>query len=394
MGRVADDYQLLDRYARTRDEAAFAEIARRYVNIVYTAAVRRVGDRHVAEDVTQAVFVILASKPRSVRTTAPLSAWLLRTVGYAAANAKKMERRRRGHETEAAARAAASGAASANPSDVLVWQEVAAEIDDAVLKLPAPDRRAILLRYFEHRAVREIAAALNVSEGATKQRLNRAVEKLRQRLNRRGATFAPAGAAGLATLLSANAVVAAPSSVAGAATSAVAAAGCAAASLTIAKGAIAMMSWTKVKAVVVVLAVASVVGTGAIITVQRATAQGTQPALLSNASVRKAAAARVAAAEKVLALLQQRIDAGEPFTPQMIELMASAHRNIANARIDATDDRDGRVRAAEEYVQRCRDTLAILEKRRATDVSAVGVAQGAYHVADAEYLLATLQVTP
>ena len=127
MAAHADDLELLDRFARARDEPAFAEVVRRYLNLVYSSAARRVGDRHLAEDVTQAVFVILAKKAKSVRSArSPLSAWLLTTVRYAAANALKIESRRRKHEEAAATASAvargASGACSANPSDVIVWQ--------------------------------------------------------------------------------------------------------------------------------------------------------------------------------------------------------------------------------------------------------------------------------
>src|SRR4051812_8261572 len=98
MGPVIDDDRaLLGRYASGRDEQAFAALVRRHVNLVYSAAARRVGDRHLAEDVTQAVFIILAQKARSIRPDAPLSAWLLTTVRYAASNALKMESRRRKH---------------------------------------------------------------------------------------------------------------------------------------------------------------------------------------------------------------------------------------------------------------------------------------------------------
>ena len=124
MARPADDFELLERYARARDEPAFAEVVRRHLNLVYSAAVRRVGDRHLAEDVTQAVFVILAKKANSVRSSMPMGAWLLTAVRYAAANALKIEARRRQHEAAAAARVAAAGAASAacssNPTDVLL----------------------------------------------------------------------------------------------------------------------------------------------------------------------------------------------------------------------------------------------------------------------------------
>ena len=287
MAGPADDFELLERYARARDEAAFAEVVRRYLNLVYSAAVRRVGDRHLAEDVTQAVFVILAKKAKSVRSSRPpLSAWLLTTVKYAAANALKIEARRRKHEEASAQLATARGACSANPSDVIVWQELASQLDDAVLKLPAADRQAILMRYFEDRPVAEIAAALSVSEGAASMRLNRSVERLRQRLAKAGAAMAPAGAAAFATMLAAHAVNAAPAGLmqstlaasVGGAAAGVAGAG---ASAAIAKGAITMMTWTKTKIAAAVVA-AAVLGTGTVWTINTADAQ--QPAEKADAT--------------------------------------------------------------------------------------------------------------
>jgi RNA polymerase sigma factor (sigma-70 family) len=146
MDRSHDDAELLLRFAHERDQAAFAALVRRYANLVYSAAVRRVGNRHLAEDVTQAVFVILSKKAKSIPSRVPLSAWLLRAVAYCSSNALKIEARRRRRERAAAEMATTAGAASVNPSDVLVWQEISSGIDDAVLKLPDNDRRAVLLR--------------------------------------------------------------------------------------------------------------------------------------------------------------------------------------------------------------------------------------------------------
>src|SRR3954466_14364615 len=214
-----DDGELLRRYARQRDEAAFTRVVRRHVDLVFSAAIRRVGDRHLAEDVTQAVFVILARKAGrlcNVRDVV-LSGWLLQCVRYASANAIKMETRRRTHERAAAIRSdawgagAGAGACSSNPTDVLIWHEVAQQLDDAVLRLPAADREAVLLRYFEDRPIRDIATKLNVTEGAAKQRVSRALEKLRQLLSRHNAALTSAlHSPALAALLSSHAVRAAP----------------------------------------------------------------------------------------------------------------------------------------------------------------------------------------
>jgi len=401
-----DDSELLRRYGASRDGAAFALLVRHHLDLVYSAAVRRVGDRHLAEDVTQAVFVILATKPKSAAKSPSLAGWLLTTVRYAAANALRIERRRRRHEAAAAGLAAAEsaasdpGAASSNPSDVLVWQEVASRLDDAVLALPAADRAAVLLRYFERRPLADIAAALDLTEGAVKQRLHRAMEKLRKRLNRRGASLAPAGAAGLTTLLAAHAVKAAPATLLGPACAAAADTAAAGAAATgIAKGAMTMMTWTKVKTVAALVAVTTVVGTGTAVTVSRgmATAQGPSvPAaggVAAAAAMREKAAARVKWAEEVVKHLNARAEAGEAQTPSFIELKTVSLRRLAEARVDAAEDRETQLKAAEECVKQVRESADVLRKRfeAGVDVSRVTVAQGEYHVADAEYFLAKLQ---
>jgi RNA polymerase sigma factor (sigma-70 family) len=402
MGQRADDSELLDRYATSRDEPAFAELVRRYLNLVYSAAARRVGERQLAEDVTQAVFIVMAEKPLAARAATPLSAWLLATVRYAAANAVKIRQRRHRHERQAAAEATAVGGCSPNPSDVLVWREVAAALDDAVLKLPALDRRAVLLRFFEQRPICEVAAALNVSEAAAKQRLSRSVEKLRQRLNRGGAILAPAGAAGLATLMTAGAVGAAPLGLlttAATATVAGTAGSAGATSLTIAKGAMTMMTWTKIKAVAAVLAIASILGTGAVVTMTRAPAQAQARAPVAPApgaaQVPERAAARIAAAEKLLAALDQEMNVGNvPLTTSFVDLRGTAGRRLAEARVEAAgNDGVARSAAAEEYVRQCRAMLDLLNKRKGQDVTLVQLRQGEYHLADAEYFLASLRST-
>ena len=408
MAPTTADAELLDRYAASRDEAAFAELARRHLGLVYAAAVRRVGDRHLAEDVAQATFVILATKPNAARKSASLGAWLLTTVRYAAANALKIERRRRRRESAAAEVASAglntAGAASANPADVLVWQDVAAQLDDAVLKLPATDRRAVLMRFFEQKSMPEIAAALRVSEPAARQRLSRSVEKLRVRLNRRGGALAPAGAAGLASMLTAHAVVAAPPGLlavtcmsAGVASGAAAGAA-GVASITIAKGATTMMTLAKIKTAAAVVAVASVVGTGAVVAKNRGLvfAQSTPAAPAAGApgdAVRQTADARVKAAMEVVAVIDQRLEAGEALTPTMVELKAVAQRRVAEARIDAATSREERLKAAREHIEQIRAFAEILKKRyeAGLDVSRVQLAQANYYVADAEYVVAKLE---
>ena len=111
--------------ASLRGRSALEQIVRRSLDMVYSSAIRRVGDRHLAEDVTQAVFIILAKKLPSIRDENAIGPWLMKTTRYAAANALRIEARRRKHEQKVATMNSAAGACSSNPTDVLLWQEVA-----------------------------------------------------------------------------------------------------------------------------------------------------------------------------------------------------------------------------------------------------------------------------
>jgi hypothetical protein len=80
-----DDIALLRDYARNHSEAAFAALVMRHVNLVYSVALRSVRDAHLAEEITQAVFIILARKADSLGDQTILSGWLCRTARYASA---------------------------------------------------------------------------------------------------------------------------------------------------------------------------------------------------------------------------------------------------------------------------------------------------------------------
>lgn len=211
---MMDDAALLRRYAEERSEAAFAELVRRYVNQVYFAALRQVsGDAHRAEDVTQAVFTLLARKAASLAGRPTLAGWLYTTTRFVANETRRAERRRQVREQEAHAMQELA-AESAPAAD---WDRLRPVIDDVMNELNQHDREAVLLRFFHGRPFAEIGAALRVTEDAARMRVDRALDKLRTLLARRGITSTSAA---LAVALANQAGMAAPAGLAASVTGA------------------------------------------------------------------------------------------------------------------------------------------------------------------------------
>jgi RNA polymerase sigma factor (sigma-70 family) len=170
-----DDAQLLQQYVATGSPDAFQSLVNRHINFVYGAALRHVHDRHVAEEVTQAVFIVLARKAATLRHEAVLSSWLLSTCRFAALGQMKIAARRRRHERRAAEMAKTVWVEDAESS----WPQFEGQMDAALASLRETDRKAVVLRFYEHKSFDEIASILGTAEEAARKRVSRAVEKLR-----------------------------------------------------------------------------------------------------------------------------------------------------------------------------------------------------------------------
>jgi RNA polymerase sigma factor (sigma-70 family) len=209
---MPDDQQLLRRYAADGSEAAFGELVARYVNLVYSAALRRAGgDAHLAQDVAQLVFTDLARKARSLPPGVVLAGWLHRASRYAAAQLLRTERRRQAREQEAVA----MNALQSEPASD--WDQIRPLLDEALDRLDRLDRDALLLRFFEQLSLADVGHALGANEDAARKRVSRALEKLRADLIRCGVKTT---AAALSAAVAANALQVAPAGLAAALTSA------------------------------------------------------------------------------------------------------------------------------------------------------------------------------
>ena len=205
---TTESTELLRRYVAERSEPAFAELVRRHVDLVYSAALRQVaGEVPTAQDVTQAVFSDLARQAPRLTRHSSLTGWLYTSTRYLAAKARRTEQRRRAREQEAYAMNQLLQSPETDP----VWTELGPILDDAMHELGAVDREAVLLRYFESRPLAEIGTRLGLSENAARMRVDRALDKLRAALAKRGVTST---ATALAAVLTERAVGAAPAGLA------------------------------------------------------------------------------------------------------------------------------------------------------------------------------------
>jgi RNA polymerase sigma factor (sigma-70 family) len=188
LATIPDDPTLLHAFLHDHSHDAFAQLVHRHLPAVHAQARRILRDPHRADDIAQAVFLLLAQRAATLKSDAPLAGWLYRVTTYTCANAKKMDARRKHHEQEAAR--------MSHPCPNPTTSDLELHLDRFLTQLPTHERDALLLRYARSHTPTEIAILTRTSESATKKRLQRALAHLRAKFLAAGiplpAAFTPA----------------------------------------------------------------------------------------------------------------------------------------------------------------------------------------------------------
>ena len=242
------DARLLEQFARNGSEEAFAALVQRHIALVHSVALRHTANAQHAQDITQAVFVILARKAGTLGRRTVLPGWLYHTARLTAANLQRAETSRVRREQEAFMQSQLEESVN----DAL-WRELSPQLDEAMAGLGTSERDALVLRYFQNKSMAEVGQFLGLAENTAQKRVSRALEKLRTFFTKRGVSSTTAIIAGV---ISANSVQAAPVALAKSVTAVALAKGATASTstLTLIKGALKIMAWTKAKTAVVAAA--------------------------------------------------------------------------------------------------------------------------------------------
>jgi RNA polymerase sigma factor (sigma-70 family) len=255
------DAMLVQEYAESRSPRPLAELAARHADWVYSAALRMMHDADLAQDVTQAAFLVLVQKAQTLGDT-PVNAWLFRVTRFAAKHALRDRARRKKHEGMAAMMFKTQSAET--------WMAVAPLLDELVGRLNESDRRAILLRFYQGKSMAEVGSTLGISEDAAKKRVAKAVKRLRELFSGRGANV-PADVLGIVLLN--HTTQAAPANLAAKWSNPVARA------VSISNGVISMMALARIKVAALVVLAMGLVPAALAMALQNSPPPATMPAV-------------------------------------------------------------------------------------------------------------------
>ncbi|MGA2231548.1 MAG: sigma-70 family RNA polymerase sigma factor [Tepidisphaeraceae bacterium] len=269
------DSQLLREFVRGGSREALEELIRRNLGLVYSSALRQVRDPHLAEDVTQAVFMVLMQRAGSVRDGMALGGWLVSVTRYASVSAMRKQARRNRHE-----------AAAARPEAVALtkeeWTAISPYLDAELNRLPTKDRDAVVLRFFQSRSFAEVGAEVGLTAEAARKRVERSVAKLRARLSQRGVSMSMAALTGG---VAAFGVTTAPSHLQAAVLAASSAGNESTGAISIAKGVKLMMQIKRAQLVSAAVAATLVLGGAGVLLINPSLAQQAPPPQAADSSI-------------------------------------------------------------------------------------------------------------
>lgn len=174
------DSSLLSEYIAKASSRSFEQLVERYQNLVYSAALRRTGDSGMAEEVAQDVFIFLSKQARLLVRHGNLAGWLYQTTLKKAANRMKSEKRRKLREESFAEDMITANTHQEIPSAAFVL------VDEALSEMPAKDREALVLRYFQDLDLKSVGEVQGTNADAARKRVTRALEKLHTIFRRKG----------------------------------------------------------------------------------------------------------------------------------------------------------------------------------------------------------------
>ena len=203
------DGELLAQYFHEHREECFRALVERHSRMVYGCARRQVADHATAQDIAQAVFLLLVRKGSGLKRQTSIAGWLYRSTTLIARDTLKQSRRRGSREYEAMNPDHEPQPLKEPSTDHGAWVELVDSLDASMDRLSEPDRNALLLRFFENRSLKEVAISLGLTEDTAQKRVSRSLQRLRRLLVQRGVAIP---AATLASLVSAHGAPAIPAS--------------------------------------------------------------------------------------------------------------------------------------------------------------------------------------
>lgn len=181
----------LMRYREHGEDRHFARFVTERTDLVWSVALRKLGGcRALAEEVVQTVFADVVGRLHSLDLSKPLTAWLIRHTQLKAAELARKERRRSrreeryGEDCRISAEDSSSGGHTAT--------EAARLLDELLLSMSPQDRQAVVLRYYEKRALEEVADCMGSTPEAVRKRISRALDAVRLKLSKLGITSSTA----------------------------------------------------------------------------------------------------------------------------------------------------------------------------------------------------------